>query len=86
MGSGEESDFVLCSWCYSSTKETAVTDGPDDINSLAEKVRDLQARLASIEKYVGKHNALGTTASITVSPLEKRLKALENKAGLNPRA
>ena len=51
---------------------------PDDVTSLAVKIRKIEARLATIEEY------LGTPAN--AGNLEKRLAALEDKAGLNPEA
>jgi hypothetical protein len=50
---------------------------PDDVTSLAVKIRKIEARLATIEAY------LGTPAN--VGNLEKRLGALEDNAGLNPK-
>jgi hypothetical protein len=49
---------------------------PDDVTSLAVKIRKFEARLATIEE------CLGTPAN--AGKLEKRLGALEDKAGLNP--
>ena len=51
---------------------------PDDVTSLAVMIRKIESRLATIEEY------LGTPAN--AGNLEKRLAALEDKAGLNPEA
>ena len=66
------------------------TDAPEDVTSLAEKARETERRLKSVEDYLGS-TPIPISRTLeqrltALEGLEKRIKTIENKVGLNPRA